>query len=78
MYVVPFRLKSAWLGYGILNVSSFVGAIVRMKRCIVSLQPTVFNADHPYLFVLMKDKQQLFMGRYSDMGNRPELRHEEL
>ncbi|XP_062544732.1 serine protease inhibitor 42Dd-like isoform X4 [Armigeres subalbatus] len=60
------------------EAAAATGAIVRMKRCIVSLQPTVFNADHPYLFVLMKDKQQLFMGRYSDMGKRPELRHEEL
>lgn len=57
-----------------LSFSSFLGAIVRMKRS-APFPPALFSVDHSFLFVLLKGKHFLFMGKEYVPGV---LMHDEL
>ncbi|XP_062707987.1 serine protease inhibitor 42Dd isoform X1 [Aedes albopictus] len=59
------------------EAAAATGAVVRMKRSVL-FQSTLFKADHPYLFVLLKDRHHLFVGKHITADINVQSRHEEL
>lgn len=69
-------VECKYLVQKLLTFSLFVGAIIRMKRS-APFPPALFNADHAFIFVLIKGNQFLFLGK-KILPDKVALFHDEL
>ncbi|RCN41709.1 hypothetical protein ANCCAN_12314 [Ancylostoma caninum] len=62
-----FKLKEALMEMGVDEEGTVAAAATMFKAVpmmLVMEQPKKFVADHPFLFILTKDRNPLFMGRF--------------